>query len=90
MWFGFVVRSAFCVLTVGMCAVLSFGVLPGLSCCLRVTKQCVGFLCLFYEGVVLDFFLVLLGLQYLLQLSSTGLIVVLIPGCCRAYAAFSV
>ena len=36
-WFGFV-RSAL-LLAVGMCAVLSFGALPGLSCVLRVTHH---------------------------------------------------
>ena len=31
-----------------------------------------------------------LGLHYFLRLSSAGLLVVLVPGCCWAYSAFSV
>ena len=39
---------------------------------------------------MLEFGLVSLGLHCLLRLSSAGLLVALIPGCCWAYVAFSV
>ena len=42
------------------------------------------------EGVSLEFGLVSLGLHCFLRMSSAGLIIVLLPGCCWACSAFSV
>ena len=38
----------------------------------------------------MEFGLVALGLRRFLRLSSAGLMVALVPGCCWAYSAFSV
>ena len=46
-------------------------------------------LCSLRGFIVMAFGLVSLGLHCFLQLSSAGLIDVLVPGCCWAYSAFS-
>ena len=51
---------------------------------------CVGLLCRLHGLVVMAFGLVSFGAHCFLQLSSAGLIVVLLHGCCWAYSAFSV
>ena len=51
---------------------------------------CVGLLCLLRGFIVMVFGFVSLGPHCLLQLSSAGFFVVLVPGCCWAYPAFSV
>ena len=50
---------------------------------------CLGLLCLLRRCIVV-FGLISLGLHCFLRLSSAGLVVVWIPGCCWAYSAFSV
>ena len=53
-------------------------------------QLCVGLLCLLHGFLVMAFGLVSLGLHCFLQLSSAGLIVVLVPGCCWPDSAFPV
>ena len=59
-------------------------------CMQRGVLLCVGLLFMLRGFIVLAFGSVSLGPHCFLPLSSAGLIVVLVPGCCWAYSAFFV